>query len=61
VLRTDWIAVDRFVNNVSESGGDALRAMIDVGRPWQWDARGIKWFGAALRQGAQAHAFGTEL
>ena len=46
---------------LDESGVDGLRAMVDVGRPGQLDAADFKWLEAALRQGAQAHGFGTEL
>jgi len=35
--------------------------MVDVGRPGQLTAADFKWLDAALRQGAQAHGFGTEL
>ena len=46
---------------LDERGVDGLRAMVDVGRPGQLDAGDFKWLGAALREGAQAHGFGTEL
>lgn len=46
---------------LDERGVDGLRAMVDVGRPGQLSAADFEWLGAALRQGAQAHGFGTEL
>jgi len=46
---------------LEERGVDGLRAMVDVGRPGQLSAADFKWLDAALRQGAQAHGFGTEL
>jgi transposase len=46
---------------LDESGVDGLRAMGDVGRPGQLSAADFKWLDAALRRGAQAHGFGTEL
>lgn len=46
---------------LGESGVDGLRAMVDVGRPGQLGAADFKWLEGALRQGAQAHGFGTEL
>lgn len=46
---------------LDESGIDGLRAMVDVGRPGQLGAADFKWLDAALRQGARAHGFGTEL
>ena len=46
---------------LDESGVDGLRAMVDVGRPSRLSAADFKWLDAALRQGAQAHGFGTEL
>lgn len=46
---------------LDESGVDGLRAMVDVGRPGQLSAADFKWLDLALRQGAQAHGFGTEL
>jgi transposase len=46
---------------IDESGVDGLRAMVDVGRPGQLSADDFVWLGAALREGAQAHGFGTEL
>ena len=46
---------------LDEKGVDGLRAMVDVGRPGQLGAADFKWLGLALRQGAQAHGFGTEL
>jgi transposase len=46
---------------LDESGIDGLRAMVDVGRPGQLSPADFKWLDAALRQGAQAHGFGTEL
>ena len=46
---------------LDERGVDGLRAMVDVGRPGQLSAADFKWLDAALRQGAQAHGFGTEL
>jgi transposase len=46
---------------LDEKGVDGLRAMVDVGRPSQLGAADFKWLDLALRQGAQAHGFGTEL
>lgn len=46
---------------LDESGVDGLRTMVDVGRPGQLCAADFKWLDAALRRGAQAHGFGTEL
>jgi transposase len=46
---------------LDESGVDGLRAMVDVGRPGQLSAADFKWLAAALRQGAQAQGFGTDL
>lgn len=46
---------------LDERGIDGLRAMVDVGRPSQLSAADFRWLEAALRQGAQAHGFGTEL
>jgi transposase len=46
---------------LDESGVDGLRAMVDVGRPGQLGAAQFKWLDGALRQGAQAHGFGTDL
>jgi len=46
---------------LDEQGIDGLRAMSDGGRPGQLDASAFKWLDTALRQGAQAHGFGTEL
>jgi len=46
---------------LDERGIDGLRAMVDVGRPSQLSAADFRWLDAALRQGAQAHGFGTEL
>jgi transposase len=46
---------------LDESGVDRLRAMVDVGRPGQLSATDFQWLDFALRQGAQAHGFGTEL
>lgn len=46
---------------LDESGVDGLRAMVDVGRPGQLSPADFKWLDTALRQGAQAHGFGTEL
>jgi transposase len=46
---------------LDESGVDGLRAMVDVGRPGQLSAADFKWLDAALRQGAQAQGFGTDL
>lgn len=46
---------------LDEQGIDGLRAMSDGGRPGQLDAAAFKWLDTALRQGAQAHGFGTEL
>ena len=46
---------------LDERGVDGLRTMVDVGRPGQLNAADFKWLDVALRQGAQAHGFGTEL
>ena len=46
---------------LDEQGIDGLRSMSDGGRPGQLDASSFKWLDTALRQGAQAHGFGTEL
>jgi len=46
---------------LDEDGVDGLRAMVDVGRPGRLGAADFKWLGMALRQGPQAHGFGTEL
>jgi len=46
---------------LDEQGIDGLRAMVDVGRPGRLRAADFKWLDAALREGAQAHGFGTEL
>lgn len=46
---------------LDEQGIDGLRAMSDGGRPGQLDASAFRWLDTALRQGAQAHGFGTEL
>jgi transposase len=46
---------------LDERGIDGLRSMVDVGRPSQLSAADFRWLGTALRQGAQAHGFGTEL
>jgi transposase len=46
---------------LDERGIDGLRSMVDVGRPGQLSAADFKWLSTALRQGAQAHGFGTEL
>jgi transposase len=46
---------------LDEGGVDGLRAMVDVGRPGQLSASDFNWLAGALRQGAQAHGFGTEL
>lgn len=46
---------------LDERGIDGLRSMVDVGRPGQLSAADFKWLDTALRQGAQAHGFGTEL
>jgi len=46
---------------LGERGVDGLREMVDVGRPGQLGAADFKWLDAALREGAQAHGFGTEL
>jgi transposase len=46
---------------LDERGIDGLRSMVDVGRPGQLSTEDFKWLGTALRQGAQAHGFGTEL
>lgn len=46
---------------LDEGGINALRTMSDAGRPGQLDAGDFKWLATALRQGAQAHGFGTDL
>ena len=46
---------------LDEKGVDGLRAMVNVGRPGQLHSADFKWLDAALREGAQAHGFGTEL
>lgn len=46
---------------LDEKGIEGVRAIADVGRPGQLDAGDFKWLDAALREGAQAHGFGTEL
>jgi transposase len=40
---------------------DGLRSMSDGGRPSQLEAFSFKWLDTALRHGAQAHGFGTEV
>lgn len=46
---------------LDEGGIDALRSMSDAGRPGQLAADDFNWLATALRQGAQAHGFGTDL
>lgn len=46
---------------LDEKGIDGVRAIADVGRPGQLKSGDFKWLDAALREGAQAHGFGTEL
>jgi len=46
---------------LGESGVDGLRAMGDAGRPGRLCEADFEWLDAALRQGAHAHGFGTDL
>lgn len=46
---------------LDDSGVDGLRAMGAAGRPGRLDAAAFDWLDAALRQGAHAHGFGTDL
>ena len=46
---------------LEEQGFDALKGVPEVGRPAQLSESDMRWLAGALREGATAHGFGTDL
>lgn len=54
-------SVQRWKKILATHGIEALKAIPEAGRPGQLNEADLKWLSLALREGAVAHGFGTDL
>lgn len=54
-------SVQRWKKIIATHGIEALKVIPEAGRPGQLSEADLKWLSPALREGAAAHGFGTDL